>query len=104
MSDPTRDYIEQWLKDERDYTINKFGLEVDDTRDKQWWDQQFSNYFHRAYLLGLDTPNGRQAAAKFVATALGFLESVVRVHGELPEPGVPSGYNLDNMRKIYGTG
>lgn len=95
-----RIYIEKWLRDERDYTINKFGLEADDLRDAEWWHRQINMYLDRAYLLGLDNPGGRQAAAKAVATAMGFLESVVRVHGPLPEPGVSSGYELDNLRLI----
>lgn len=55
-----------------------------------WW-QQINMYFYRANVLGIDTLLGKQAAAKGVATALGMLESVVRVYGELPAPGVPSG-------------
>src|SRR4051812_43247357 len=99
--DDSRSYVLDWLRDERDYTISKFGLATDDEHTKEgldWWEQQFDNYFHRAGILGLDTPGGRQAFAKFTATALGALEAVVRVHGALPEPGVPSGGNLAKLR------
>lgn len=110
----TDEYIIKWLKGERDYTIGKFGLESDDLHVQQfnskeieyvpeWWDQQFKNYLHRAKLLGLENPNGRQALAKFVATAVGMLEAAVRVYGPLPEPGVPSGYNLDKVFDPDGT-
>jgi hypothetical protein len=35
---------------------------------------------------------------KYVATAIGMLATTVEVYGELPEPGVPSGENLDQLR------
>lgn len=106
-------YVRKWLADERNYTIKKFGLELDDinTRwwnnlqthrqfESSWWESQFTNYLGRAQILTLDTPNGRQALAKFVATGIGMLEAAVRIYGELPEPGVPSGENLDKLREI----
>jgi hypothetical protein len=105
----TEEYVREWLAKEREYTIAKFGLELDnqhvqdlavgDDNDK-WWEQQFNNYLHRVSILGPDTPAGRQAAAKFVATAIGFLEAIVRVHGPLPKPGVPSGENLDLLGEL----
>lgn len=101
------EYVRNWLRDERGYTLEKFGIDADNEHIKeynigntQWWDQQFENYLNRVRVLGLETPNGRQAFAKFVATAVGALEAVVRSFGELPEPGVSSGYNLDNLREI----
>ena len=88
-----------WLIRERNYQLAKFGVAQDDlhTRtdglaDSGWWWRQLMNYFHRARVLGLDTANGRQALAKFTATACGLTESVIRVHGPLPEPGYPSGH------------
>lgn len=100
----TEQYVRLWLKGERDYTIEKFGIDEDNQHttqwsqeDKTWWTDQLDNYYHRAGVLGLDTINGRQALAKFVATAVGMLESSVRLFGPLPEPGVPSGQNLDTI-------
>lgn len=98
----TEEYVRAWLAGERQYTIDKFGIELDnqhvsESRTFEWWEQQFDNYLHRAGIFGLDTINGRQALAKFVATAVGMLEAAVRVYGPLPEPGVPSGYNLDTI-------
>lgn len=87
----------EWLTHERRYQVTKFGLARDDAHTKQgvgdgsWWRQQLFNYLHRAHVLGLDNPLGRQAVAKFTATACGLLESVIRVEGDLPAPGVPSG-------------
>ena len=83
-----------WLADERAYQVSKFVTEQDDQHTEagfDWWEQQFDNYRHRAKVLGLDTPVGRQAAAKFAATAAGWVESIIRVYGPLPEAGVPSG-------------
>jgi hypothetical protein len=87
----------EWLAGERRYQVEKFGTELDDEHTRQglgdetWWRQQLLNYLHRAHVLGLELPVGRQAAAKFTATACGLLESLIRVHGPLPPPGVPSG-------------
>lgn len=99
----TEEYVREWLKGERAYTLDKFGLETDnqhvhewDYRDEEdWWNQQFDNYYTRAGVLTLENMNGRQALAKFVATAVGMLEATVRMYGPLPEPGVTSGENLD---------
>lgn len=103
-------YVRKWLADERHYTIQKFGIELDDQHIKEWmedhdptnsyWERQFDNYLGRAERLSLDRQGGRQALAKFVATAVGMLEAAVRVYGPLPEPGVTSGENLDNLREL----
>jgi len=100
------EYVVDWLRDERNYQVEKFGLTADDTHTEEhpdlagWWDQQLNTYIGRARTLGLETPGGRQAFAKFVATSLGLLESAIRLFGPLPEPGVPSGYNLDLLRPV----
>lgn len=100
----TEEYVRRWIMGEREYTIRKFGLGLDDEHvqafsdneyDNDWWVKQFENYLGRAWILKLDTVNGRQALAKFVATGVGMLEAAVRVYGPLPEPGVTSGENLD---------
>lgn len=101
----TEEYVREWLARERAYTIDKFGLDQDNDHTpldnwNLWWDQQFENYLHRAHVLGLDTPNGRQALAKFVATAVGLLETAVRLYGPLPKPGVPSGENLGLLGQL----
>lgn len=86
-----------WLIRERRYQVKKFGIATDDAHtgeglaDDSWWWRQLTTYFHRSRVLGVDGPVGRQALAKFVATACALLESVIRVHGPLPPPGVPSG-------------
>lgn len=107
-------YVEDWLISEVPYTQAKFGIDADDQHIKEfqeasmlggpwetWWNQQLENYMHRAHVLGLDTPNGRQALAKFTATAMGMLMAAVRVYGPLPKPGVPSGENLEDLKELY---
>lgn len=86
-----------WLAQERAYQVRKFGTELDDEHTQEglgedrWWWRQLTSYFHRSRVLTLETPVGRQALAKFVATGCGLLESAIRLHGPLPAPGVPSG-------------
>lgn len=104
MSDPVSDYVLGWLRDERDYTAGKYGLDNDDAGTLElgveYWSERVQDRLHRATLLGIDTPVGRQAFAKVVSTAMMGLESVDRTHGELPEPGVTSGENLDRPRGL----
>jgi hypothetical protein len=94
-----------WLTGERDYQVKKFGTDLDDQHTREfgvgpetWWQDQVAMYLHRANLFGLDTPQGRQCVAKATATMCGLLESVIRVNGELPQPGVSSG-NLDGVQR-----
>jgi len=87
----------EWLIGERGYQLRKFGTDLDDKHTLEgvgqdsWWWQQLFMYLHRSSILGLHSEVGRQAVAKFAATACGLLESVIRTHGPLPLPGVPSG-------------
>jgi len=102
--DAVRDYVRQWIADERDYTLNKYGMENDDRntleRPFDHWPGSVADRFHRAQLLGLETEVGRQAFAKAVSTAVMGLEAVVRNYGPLPEPGVTSGDNLNEIRPL----
>jgi hypothetical protein len=98
-SDDIFQVIINWMYEERAYQHEKFSMEENDESTPaegavaagSYWMQQFNSYLQRLDLLPLDTPQGKQAAAKFTATALGFLESIMRRHGDLPRPGVPSG-------------
>ena len=99
------EYAVQWVQDEYFYATDKITQdpESDDQKtlnNPDYWEDQIAMYVHRAYTLGLDTPGGRQAAGKAAATAMCFLESVVRVCGPLPIPGVPSGQGTDALRPI----
>lgn len=98
-------YVCDWVGDEYHYATTKVTQdpEADDQKTSttpEYWEDQISMYVHRSIVLGFDTPAGRQAAAKAATTAMCFLESVVRVHGPLPEPGVSSGQNLDTIREL----
>ena len=55
------------------------------------WYGDINMYLHRANLLGLENANGRQALAKAAMVVIAAVESAVRVHGPLPEPGHTSG-------------
>lgn len=102
------EYVEEWLDSElRNYVFTKFDPKADaehvyeftnsEIGTDTWFDIQLHQYLDRAKLIGLDTSNGRQALGKFVATAMGMLIAAVDKYGELPEPGVPSGGNLDKL-------
>lgn len=89
-----------WYQKELDYVDKKFDdqrnghdheMFVDGLDDGGFWFRQIFQYVPRARLLGLNTPNGRQALAKMAMTAIGCLESCIRVFGPLPEPGFTSG-------------
>lgn len=101
---PERRQLLRWLREEWRYADDKF----DDHRrqhdeemrdggitDAGWWFNQVFQYVARGRVLGLENPLGRQAIAKCWAAMSGLVESVIRVHGDLPEPGVPSGYLRD---------
>lgn len=87
-----------WLRGERAYQLEKFGIDADDRHTAEglgegdWWWRQLTTYLHRgAIALGVETPGGRQALAKYAATACGLAESVMRSVGPLlpdaPGPG-----------------
>jgi hypothetical protein len=91
----------QWVRDEwARYSTDKY----DDDRDRQdgimrregcdagsWWNEEVMRYVHRAHILGLDTPLGRQAVMKGAAVYLDMCASIIRVHGDPPPGGRPSG-------------
>lgn len=86
-----------WLTHERNYQNRKFGFEVDDDHTSEglgegsWWAKQLTMCWDLALQDGLETELGREHLAKFVATGCALLESVVRVFGSLPSPGVRTG-------------
>jgi hypothetical protein len=58
--------------------------------DSEWWGW-ITQYLRRAQLLGVESPNGRQAFGKFIVTSMSCAEQAIRVFGPMPRPGVPSG-------------
>ena len=85
----------EWVADGQRYSFGKWPAEKSDeiTRGEtdRDWETWLNQYLHRAMLMGFDTDVGRQALAKYVTTAVAMLDSVQRVYGPLPAPGVPSG-------------
>lgn len=74
-----------------DRALHDERLKLDGVNDESFWFRQIFQYVDRARIFGLDTFQGRQALAKSIMTMIGCIESVIRVYGPLPAPGVPSG-------------
>lgn len=90
----------EWLQHELAYSTTKHGpyrpdhdahLKETGAALDGFWAGEIMGYMKRASVLGLDSPLGRQAAAKGFAVYEAMLESIERVYGPLPEPGHPSG-------------
>lgn len=93
-----------WLLEEWEYVEAKFGDVSDRANDGllmagdegvEWWARQVGQYYDRAKLFGVNTPRGRQAMAKAMATAIAACAAAVRVHGDLPIGGTPSGEAIE---------
>jgi hypothetical protein len=90
-----------WLRGERAFQLQHFDAAKDDAHTREglgpetWWFSRLARYTERAQELGLDVPEGREALAKFAATAIALLESSVRVYGWLPTPGRRMGDHRD---------
>jgi hypothetical protein len=96
---PEREQLLRWLQQEEAYVESKFQDERL-THDLSWqtnidkfWVPQVIQYFDRArlFLEGGMYPQALQALAKAMMTSKGCLESAIRVYGDLPRGGVPSG-------------
>jgi hypothetical protein len=55
------------------------------------WQRQITQYWGRANALGLDTYAGRQAMMKSITTLIDGAAAMIRVYGDPPLPGYPSG-------------
>ena len=91
---------EAWFKGESGYQDGKFAhhrpehdklIQNQGLREDGRWRGDINQYLHRANVLGLENPNGRQALAKAAMVCIAAVESAVRVFGPLPEPGHSSG-------------
>ena len=92
MDRPDIAHVRRWLAGERPYVEGKFGVDgsgerVAEENPGHW----IAMYIDRGVLLGLDTPQGRQAVAKAMSTMVAWTEYVVRHYGPLPDPGHSSG-------------
>jgi len=98
---PERKRVLEWLREEWEHYAN---AKQDDYRPAHdatlaregigpgsWWESEVLRYMHRANVLGLDNPLGRQAACKGMAVYVDMCAAITRVHGDPPKAGVPSG-------------
>lgn len=97
----------EWLQQERKIQRRLYAS-VDDERtrlgftidsDQSWW-SRLHKYWDQAEISGVETEKGRELIAKFVAVAVGMLEGIVRIFGELPEPAVPSTEDPSRLRPM----
>jgi hypothetical protein len=90
------------MEGEWPYSDQKFSFELraqadedlrqhPDFRQGSRWFDFIQQYLHRAGLFGLDNPLGRQALMKALNTVWPACESMARVYGTPPAPGVNSG-------------
>ena len=89
-----------WFEGESEYQAKKFGsqrhihdkyMETEGVAADGLWHHDINAYLHRANILGLRNPSGRQALAKAAMVVIAAVESAERVYGPLPEPGHTSG-------------
>lgn len=76
-----------WLISQQTVILNWFPIEQNDKHTAEgfnsdaYWPLKFTKFLHRAELLTLESPQGRQAVAEFAATGVGLLASVWRGYG-----------------------
>lgn len=86
--------VYDWISDEHEYARAKWPIETHNERVKDLdgpWRTDVGMYLHRAKILGLDNPLGRQAMGKALMTLHHYTEAMVREFGPMPPAGVPSG-------------
>jgi hypothetical protein len=95
----------KWILEER-----KWQRRIEDFRDDQRttndgprgrsgeWYQLMNKYYSRAQELGIHTELGGMNLMIYVTLAVAYLESVIHVFGEMPEPGMGSGAPLRMSR------
>lgn len=96
LTDPDSDSpVLDWLAVELTYASEKWPDDEEQSRvafgSCDQLIEDVSMYMHRAKVLGLKNPLGRQALAKALMTLFRYTEATVQVHGGLPPAGVPSG-------------
>jgi len=87
-----------WLREEEDYQRGKWSPATHDElvategtgRDSAFF-RDVTQYMHRAHVLGNGTPLGKQALLKALSTLINGCDAVVRVFGDPPPGGSPSG-------------
>lgn len=91
---------EAWYRGEAEYQDSKWATErevhykllaTEGLAPEGRWRRDIDMYLHRANLLGLQNPNGRQALAKAAMVVIACVEGAEKVYGPLPAPGYTSG-------------
>jgi hypothetical protein len=102
-------YALTWFIKQQPKILNRFDPDQNDRHTREglgeaaYWPMKLQMYLHRARLLSLDSPQGRQAVAEYAATSIGLLASVWRVYGppDSAKQSFASGiYGHDATRKI----
>lgn len=111
---PEREHLYRWITKEEEYVALKFNDQrmghdrsLKENGLGDFWIRQVIQYYDRAnafltqakkyrstgmnYNARLLELKAQQAIAKAMMTAKGLAESSIRVYGDLPKPGVPSG-------------
>lgn len=108
---PERIHLYAWVRKEEEYVHEKFKEErgnhdrgLNDHDLDVFWSRQIIQYIDRARVALEGAQNStdkeevrqfelraQQAICKAMMTAKGCVESMIRVYGPLPSPGVPSG-------------
>ncbi|MBA3678806.1 hypothetical protein H0W80_01235 [Candidatus Saccharibacteria bacterium] len=76
-----------WVINQQPIILHRFPLSQNDTHTHEgfavesYWPTKLTKFLHRAELLSLESPEGRQAIAELSATTIGLLASVWRLHG-----------------------
>jgi hypothetical protein len=98
--------VAEWILTER-----RWQRQIDDFKDDDrtradgpknkdgTWRQLLDKYLVKIRTAGLSTPEGGLALLSYVAISLAMMESVTRIYGPLPEPGVGSGHVRVNRVK-----
>lgn len=94
-----RHYVDSWVREElAAYADQKWNDR--DANDGRWsegfmpgafWRDFIDQYLHRAAVLGIDNPGGRQALLKALVTVHEATVSMLMEFGSAPAPGYPSG-------------
>ena len=83
-----------WIVSQQPMILTRFPTQQNDAHTQEgfapdaYWPIKFTKFLHRADLLTLDSPEGRQAIAEFAATAVGLLASTWRLHGSPASEGL----------------
>jgi hypothetical protein len=75
--------------DDHEASMKAHGFDKDDPAS--FWFRQVTQYFGRASLMGVDSPQGRQALMKGLMTLFDCCACMIRQHELPPQPGHPSG-------------